>query len=80
MTAPRALRAWSCFILIFVLLLAASKLVMPVNTWLAQFSSSVTVFSGDDPSTVTFMWVNTPGVGSSSRPSSAASFRALRRA
>lgn len=61
-TAPRALRAWSCFILTFVLLLAASKLVMPVNTWLAQFSSSVTVFSGDDPSTVTFMWVNTPGV------------------
>ena len=61
-TLPRALRAWSCFILIFVLLLTASKLVPPVNTWLSQFSSAVTIFSGDAPSTVTFMWVNTPGV------------------
>lgn len=61
-TLPRALRAWSCFILIFVLLLAASKLVMPVNAWLAQFSSTVTLFTGDNPSAITFMWVNTPGV------------------
>lgn len=61
-TARRALRAWSCFILIFVLLLLTSKLVPAVNAWLAQFSSSVTIFSGADPSTVTFMWVNTPGV------------------
>lgn len=55
-------RACSSFIFIFVLLLAASKLVPPVNAWLAQFSSSVTIFSGEDPSTVSFMWVNTPGV------------------
>ena len=61
-TPRRALRAWSCFILIFVLLLSTSKLVPAVNAWLAQFSSSVTIFSGADPSTVTFMWVNTPGV------------------
>lgn len=61
-TPRRALRAWSCFILIFVLLLLTSKLVPAVNAWLAQFSSSVTIFSGADPSTVTFMWVNTPGV------------------
>ncbi len=61
-TPRRALRAWSCFILIFVLLLLTSKLVPAVNAWLAQFSSAVTIFSGADPSTVTFMWVNTPGV------------------
>lgn len=61
-TLAGALRAWSCFILIFVLLLATSKLVPSLNAWLAQFSSSVTIFSGSDPSTVTFTWINTPGV------------------
>ena len=48
--------------MIFVLLLATSKLVPSLNAWLAQFSSSVTIFSGSDPSTVTFTWINTPGV------------------
>lgn len=60
--AGRALKAWSCFILIFVLLLGTSKLVPPVNAFLAQFATSVQVFSGPNPGTLTFSWINTPGV------------------
>ncbi|MFR3450678.1 MAG: L-lactate permease [Collinsella sp.] len=35
-TPRRALRAWSCFILIFVLLLLTSKLVPAANAWLCS--------------------------------------------
>lgn len=62
LTLSAALRAWSCFILIFVLLLSTSKLVAPVNAALAPLSSTVTVYNGADPGTLSFSWVNTPGV------------------
>ena len=54
--------AWSPFILIFVFLLLTSKLVTPINTFLAQFSSSIIIYTGADPNTVSFSWINTPGV------------------
>ena len=57
-----ALKAWSCFIFIFVLLLGTSKLVPPVNGFLSRFSSTITVYSGENPGSLTFSWVNTPGV------------------
>ena len=57
-----ALVAWSTFILIFVLLMGTSKLVAPLNAWLAQFSSTVVVYTGADPGSLSFSWVNTPGV------------------
>ncbi len=57
-----ALKAWSCFILIFVLLLGTSKLVPAVNGALAGISSTVRVFNGPGAGTLTFSWVNTPGV------------------
>lgn len=60
--AKKALLAWSPFIMIFVFLLLTSKLVSPVNTFLAQFSTSVSVFTGNNPNTITFSWINTPGV------------------
>lgn len=62
LTAKDALRAWSPFILIFVFLLLTSKLVAPVNTFLAQFSTSISVYTGENPNTITFSWINTPGV------------------
>ena len=62
LTLPVALRAWSCFILIFVLLLGTSQLVPPVHEALAAFSSTVTVYAGPNPGTLSFSWVNTPGV------------------
>lgn len=58
----KALLAWSPFIMIFVFLLLTSKLVSPVNTFLAQFATSLTIFTGENPNTITFAWINTPGV------------------
>ena len=57
-----ALTAWSTFILIFILLMGSSKLVPPVNEWLARFSSTVTIYTGENPGSLSFSWVNTPGV------------------
>lgn len=59
-TASKALKAWSPFIFIF--LLSTSKLVMPVNAYLSKFATSTTIYTGDNPSTMTFTWINTPGV------------------
>ncbi len=60
--AKSALLAWSPFIMIFVFLLLTSKLVSPINTFLSQFSSSISVFTGENANTITFSWINTPGV------------------
>lgn len=61
-TVSKALKAWSPFIFIFIFLLSTSKLVMPVNTYLSKFASSTIIYSGENPSTMTFTWINTPGV------------------
>ena len=50
------------FILIFVLLLFTSKLVAPVNTFLATFSSSFQISTSATASTTSFSWINTPGI------------------
>lgn len=34
----------------------------PVNAFLARFATSVQVFSGPNPGTLSFSWINTPGV------------------
>ena len=61
-TEKSALSAWSCFILIFVLLLGTSNLVPDVHAALAPFASHVQVYCGENPGTLTFSWINTPGV------------------
>lgn len=60
--ASQAVKAWMPFILIFILLLATSKLVAPVNTFLSAFQSSVPVYTGEGGSNISFSWINTPGV------------------
>ena len=50
------------FILIFVLLLLTSKLVPPVNGFLAQFASSFKISTAETAGMTSFSWVNTPGV------------------
>lgn len=55
-------RAWSPFALIFVVLLATSKLVPFVNEPLSAIKSTVNIYAGDPTATLTFSWVNTPGV------------------
>lgn len=61
-TVRGALEAWSCFILIFVLLLGTSSLVPWIHDELAPIASHVQVFDGSHPNTLTFSWINTPGV------------------
>lgn len=62
LTVKSALSAWSCFILIFVLLLGTSNLVPAVHAALAPFASHVQVYCGENPGMLTFSWINTPGV------------------
>jgi lactate permease len=57
-----ALRAWSPFILIFVLLLFTSKLFPFINGPLSSISSSINIYVGEGASPTGFTWINTPGV------------------
>ena len=58
----KALVSWLPFILIFVLLLVTSKLVPPVNSALAGFSTSVKISTSPNAGNASFSWVNTPGI------------------
>ena len=62
LSVNKCLKAWSPFICIFFFLLLTSKLVAPINSFLSQFSSSVQFYCGENPNTLTFAWINTPGV------------------
>lgn len=55
-------RAWSPFALIFVVLLLTSKLFPFINEPLSAIKSTVNIYAGDPTATLTFSWVNTPGV------------------
>ena len=57
-----ALRAWSPFILIFVLLFFTSKLFPFINGPLSAFSSKINIYVGEDATPTSFSWINTPGV------------------
>ncbi len=57
-----ALRAWSPFILIFVILLLTSKLVPFIHDPLSAIASTVNIYQGNPEATLTFFWINTPGV------------------
>jgi len=57
-----ALRAWSPFILIFVLLLFTSKLFPFINEPLSKISSKINIYVGEGATPTSFTWINTPGV------------------
>lgn len=57
-----ALVAWSPFILIFVVLLLTSSLVPFIQQPLSSIATKATFYSGENPATLTFTWINTPGV------------------
>lgn len=61
-TKKHAIKAWMPFILIFFFLLLTSRLVSPINEFLAVFKSSVQVYTGEGGSPISFSWINTPGV------------------
>lgn len=56
------IRAWSPFALIFVVLLLTSKLFPFINVPLSAIKSTVNIYAGDPTATLTFSWINTPGV------------------
>ncbi len=58
----QALVAWSPFIMIFVFLLATSKLIAPLNEILAVVKTSVNIYTGEGATAYTFSWLTTPGV------------------
>lgn len=61
-SVPEQLRAWSPFALIFVVLLLTSQLFPFVHDPLSSLASTVNIYAGDPSATLTFTWVNTPGV------------------
>lgn len=61
-TVGEQLRAWSPFALIFVVLLLTSQLFPFIHDPLAAIKSTVNIYAGDPTATLTFSWVNTPGV------------------
>ena len=61
-TLSKALIAWCPFILIFVFLLLTSKMVMPINEALSVFATQTTIYTGENPTVISFSWINTPGV------------------
>lgn len=61
-TVAEDVRAWSPFILIFVVLLLTSKLFPFINGPLSSIASTVNIYAGDPTATLTFTWINTPGV------------------
>ena len=55
-------KAWFPYVLIVIFILGSSKLVPSVNAALGAFKSAVVFYSGEGAATVSFAWVNTPGV------------------
>ena len=62
LTMNKALTAWAPFILIFVVLVLTSKLVPFINGPLSSIKTTVNIYKGDPNATLTFTWINTPGV------------------
>lgn len=57
-----ALRAWSPFILIFIILLVTSSLVPALHGPIASVSTSISVYTGSEPGSLSFTWLDCPGV------------------
>lgn len=57
-----AVKAWSPYGLIFVVLLLTSPLFPFINGPLNAAQSTVNIYAGNPDATLTFKWINTPGV------------------
>ncbi len=62
LTVGEGVRAWSPFILIFILLLATSTLCVPIHNLIAGIKSDVVVYAGPGGGALSFSWINTPGI------------------
>lgn len=54
--------AWLPYILILIFLLGTSKLVPPVNSFFAQFHSSIKICTATSAKALNFNWINMPGI------------------
>jgi lactate permease len=61
-TGKEAVTAFCPFILIFIFLLATSKLIAPLNELLALVKTSVHIYNGEGAAPYVFSWLTTPGV------------------
>lgn len=61
-TLSEGIKAWSPFILIFAVLLLTSSLIPAVHIPLSSISSEITVYSGEKPGSLSFAWLDCPGV------------------
>lgn len=59
---PGPLASWAPYILMLIFLIVSSKLVPPVNAFLAQFTSKFVVFSGEGGATISLAWIGNGGV------------------
>lgn len=57
-----ALKSWSCFIIIFVVLLVTSDIDPDIYRELAPIATTIKIFDGPGANPVTFTWIDTPGV------------------
>lgn len=55
-------KAWSSFILIFILLMITSTLCPPIHNAIAGIKSQICVYAGEGGNTLSFSWINTPGI------------------
>ena len=55
-------KAWAPYILMLIFLILSSKLVAPINAFLAQFTSKFVVYSGEGGATVSLAWIGNGGV------------------
>lgn len=62
LTVKEGLVAWSPFILIFVILLFTSSLIPVIHEPLATVKSTISVYTGKNPGSLTFYWLDCPGV------------------
>ncbi|MCH3963861.1 MAG: L-lactate permease [Clostridium sp.] len=58
----KAIKSWSPFILIFVMLILTSTLVPAINHVIAKYKTVAVVYAGQGGNKLTFSWINTPGV------------------
>ncbi|OOM76118.1 L-lactate permease [Clostridium puniceum] len=58
----KAMQAWCPFILIFLMLMFTSTLCAPIHDAIAVFKTSTSVYAGKGGNTLTFSWINTPGI------------------
>lgn len=50
------------FIIIFILFIVTSKLFPSIHKIISSVKSSLVVYTGDNPDTLNFFWINSPGV------------------